>query len=166
MGPLQMAPRGPEFTSGVKVRLLSFGGTWVPTSVEHTKCAVPRWANYEVKIDIRCHCSHGSLQRAARASLLQEGPVGVGQSGGLPLPPTTTPTLTDLGTQTKLGSCWTCLFPVTFWDNMEEVDFSKTLSSPTLKVLPFLAMPLPAACLGVQLNSPMYEVKCLATQLR
>ena len=43
VGPLQMASRGPEFTSGVKVRLLSFGRARVPTSVGHTKCAVPSW---------------------------------------------------------------------------------------------------------------------------
>lgn len=80
----------------------------------------------------------------------------VGQSwSGCLCCPTTTPTLTDLGTEAKFGSCQTSLFPVTFWDNMEKVDFSKTPSSPTLKVLPFLAMPLPAACLGIQLNSPM-----------
>ena len=144
VGPLQMAPRGLEFTSGVKVRPLSFGMAWAPTSVEHTRCAVPSWASHEVETEIKGHRSCGSLQRAVQARCSRKaGLASGGQSGGLPA---TTPTLTDLETWAKLGSCWTSLVPVTFWDNTEEGDFSKSLSSSTWKVLLFLAMPLLLDC--------------------
>lgn len=107
VGPLQMAPRGLEFTSGVKVRPLSFGTAWAPTSVEHTRCAVPSWASHEVEIEIKGHRSCGSLQQAVQARCSRKaGLASGGQSGGLP---TTTPTLTDLGTWAKLGSCRTSL---------------------------------------------------------
>lgn len=112
-------------------------------------------------MDSRCHHPRGSPQRAAQASLLQEGLAGGHQSRGcLSCPPQPHPT--DLRAGARVGSCWTSLFSVTSGATGKKGP-SPRCCPPHTEGLAFLGFTLlshPADCLGGQLTPLECKERC------